>query len=59
MKGLAKSIEEHEQMFWGKPPQNATSLVIRIYELRRKPINQFEIENLRLLIKEVLNMLIS
>ena len=52
MKGLAITIEEHEQVFWGKPPQNATKLVIRVYELRRKPINQFEIEDLRILINQ-------
>ncbi len=60
MNGLANTIEEHEQVFWGKPPQNATKLVIRVYELRGKPINQFETEDLRLLINqdEALDLLI-
>ena len=60
MKGLANTIEEHEQVFWGEPPQSATKLMARVYELRKKTINQFEIEDLRLLINqdEALDLLI-
>lgn len=44
------TIESLENDFWGNPPSDATNLMISIYSLRQKSIEDFSTENLRLLI---------
>ncbi|KZB81772.1 hypothetical protein AVL48_07300 [Amycolatopsis regifaucium] len=35
---------------WGDPPPDATGLMTTVYRLRRKPIRDFEVEDLRVLL---------
>lgn len=44
------TIESLEDDFWGNAPDDSTDLIMEIYSLRRKNIEDFSIENLRLLI---------
>jgi hypothetical protein len=44
------SLEEIEKDQWGSPPGNATDLIVRVHNLRRKPVNQLTAEEIRLLI---------
>jgi hypothetical protein len=44
------TIEEHEAERWGEPPAGATFLIRRCHELRTKPIGEFSVEDLRIMI---------
>ncbi|MFD4208614.1 contact-dependent growth inhibition system immunity protein [Micromonospora tulbaghiae] len=44
------SIEQHERDVWPDPGPEATSLVRRCAELRRKPLAEFTVEDLRVMI---------
>lgn len=46
----ALSVEEIEQDAWGGPPDGATRLIRTAFELRRKPVAELTVEDLRLLI---------
>jgi CDI immunity proteins len=48
----ALSLEEVEQDFWGDAPADASRLIRTAHELRRKPLNTFTAEDLRLLISQ-------
>ena len=47
---LNNTIEELENEYWGVPAKNSTTLVSRIHELRKKPLKDFTIEDLRIVI---------
>lgn len=44
------TIENIENDYWGNSPQDATNLIKRIYQLRQRNIEEFETEDLRILI---------
>jgi hypothetical protein len=46
---LNKTLDELEGETWGEP-EFISSLVIRCHELRRKPLKDFSVEDLRLMI---------
>ncbi|MHA6622702.1 contact-dependent growth inhibition system immunity protein [Pseudonocardia sp. DLS-67] len=43
------TLDELDPPAWGEPPVN-TFLVLRVHELRRMPVEEFDVEALRLLI---------
>lgn len=45
----SKTLENLEKEFWGEPDFNS-SLVTTCHALRKKPLNQFSIEDLRIMI---------
>ncbi|KES03371.1 hypothetical protein BU52_30905 [Streptomyces toyocaensis] len=45
-----KSVEELEEVRWPDPPTDTTPLVRSVYELRKKPIKDLTVENLRRLV---------
>ncbi len=47
---LLKSLENLEKDYWGAIPEDESYLVTTCYKLRKKPLNQFEIEDFRILI---------
>jgi hypothetical protein len=47
---LERSLEEIEKDNWGHPPPGSTGLVMRIHELRKKPLKDFTVEDLRVVI---------
>ncbi|HYI15500.1 MAG TPA: contact-dependent growth inhibition system immunity protein [Thermomicrobiales bacterium] len=47
---LNRSIEEIEGTRWGDPPTDASRLITAAYALRRKPVVDLTVEDLRLLI---------
>lgn len=49
---MNESIEQIEGNNWGSPPNDATRLVKKCYELRKLPIRDLEIEDLRVLISQ-------
>lgn len=51
----AKSLQELEQQDWGEPATDDTSLVTRCLRLRRKPLNQFMVGDLRLMIGQTIS----
>ena len=44
------TLEERDPPAWGEPPEGGTPLVERAYGLRRKPLDTFTVEDLRLMI---------
>lgn len=44
------SLDDIEGTTWGPAPEDATTLVIRVHELRRKPIGELAAGDLRLLL---------
>jgi hypothetical protein len=44
------TIQQLEGEDWGDPPPGSTSLVGRCTELRRKPLDQFTVEDLRIML---------
>ncbi|SET86172.1 contact-dependent growth inhibition system immunity protein [Paenibacillus sp. NFR01] len=46
---ITKTLEEIEGEIWSEPVFNS-GLVVRVHELRKKPLNEFRYEDLRLLI---------
>ena len=49
---MNESIEQIEGDNWGSPPSDATRLVKKCYELRRLPVRDLDIEDLRVLISQ-------
>src|SRR5689334_16560777 len=47
MADLSKTLEELEGQNWGEP-DHTSNLVQTIHRLRRKPINEFTVEDLRI-----------
>ncbi|MDF6046232.1 hypothetical protein LRD69_29725 [Streptomyces sp. JH14] len=47
-----RSLEELERDRWPAPSGDATRLVMTAHELRRKPIGELTVEDLRLLIRQ-------
>lgn len=45
-----RSIEQIEKDFWGEPPENATSIIERVHELRQRPINEFGMDDVRFML---------
>ena len=45
-----QSLDDIEGMTWGPAPEDATTLVAKVHELRRKPVGELTPEDLRLLI---------
>jgi hypothetical protein len=50
-----KSLQELEQDDWGEPTYRS-SLVITCHRLRRKPLNQFTVEDLRIMIGQQISL---
>lgn len=59
MQNNVLSIELEEQDFWGICPAEATPLIKRIYEIRRKNIDELEIEDVRLLVSQNISLFIT
>src|SRR5579871_4826917 len=57
MKGFdrAISLEELEQMYWGEP-NFESSLVVTCHRLRRKPLKDFTVEDLRIMIGQQISL---
>lgn len=49
---MNESIEQIEGDNWGLPPTDATRLVKKCHELRKLPISELDIEDLRILISQ-------
>lgn len=47
---LNKTLEELEKDIWGPAPPDSTNLVLRIHGLRKKPLKDFTVEDLRVTI---------
>ncbi|WP_239132156.1 contact-dependent growth inhibition system immunity protein [Paractinoplanes durhamensis] len=47
---MDRSLEEIEGDVWGEPPAGATRLVATVHELRRRPVGQLAVEDLRTLV---------
>ena len=45
-----QSLDDIEGTTWGPAPEGATTLVATVHELRRKPVDQLSLADLRLLI---------
>jgi hypothetical protein len=45
-----QSLDDIEGTTWGPAPEDATTLVTKVHELRRKPVGELTPEDLRLLI---------
>ena len=53
---LTKSLENLEKDNWGTIPKNESYLVTTCHKLRKKPLNEFEVEDLRILIGQDLGL---
>jgi hypothetical protein len=51
----SKSLQELEQQDWGEPTYHS-SLVTTCHRLRRKPLNQFTVEDLRIMIGQQISL---
>ena len=47
-----KSLEQLENNYWGDADKNASKLVKRCHTLRKKPLEDLDVEDIRLLIKQ-------
>jgi hypothetical protein len=47
---MNNTIEEIEQSFWGDPPENSTNVITKCYNLRKKKLNEFSVDDFRFLI---------
>lgn len=45
-----KSIENLEKDYWGDVPQDQTGIIQRVYRLRKLPLDEFTIDDIRFLI---------
>lgn len=52
---ITKTLEELEGRSWDQPEFNS-QLVVRTHELRKKPLNEFSYEDLRLLILQQISL---
>jgi hypothetical protein len=50
-----KTLQELEQQDWGEPTYNS-SLVMTCHRLRQKPLNQFTVEDLRIMIGQQISL---
>ena len=46
------TLEKIEGDSWAKPPSDATRLMVTVHNLRRKPIGQMSVEDMRILINQ-------
>lgn len=53
----SKSLQEIEKEDWGEPTFHS-SLVLTCHRLRRKPVNQFTVEDLRIMIGQQISLAI-
>lgn len=53
---LSKSLEMLEGDNWGEIPKDESYLITTCYKLRKKPLNEFETEDLRILIGQDLGL---
>ena len=53
----SKTLQEVEQHDWGEPTYHSSS-VTTSHSLRRKPLNQFTVEDLRIMIGQQISLLI-
>jgi hypothetical protein len=51
-----KSLEELEHSYWGPPPTDATHLITTAHNLRRKPVGDLTVEDLRLLVGQQIGL---
>ena len=51
-----KSLQEIEHRDWGNPTNDDTTLVTRCLLLRRKPLEQFTVEDLRLMVGQQISL---
>lgn len=51
-----KTLEELENKYWGNPDPSSSKLVQKCHELRRKPIDELDIEDVRLLISQEIGL---
>lgn len=47
---MTEMLDDLDHPAWGDPPADATPLIEKCYALRRKPLDEFTVENLRLMI---------
>ncbi|MGH3874909.1 MAG: contact-dependent growth inhibition system immunity protein [Pseudonocardiaceae bacterium] len=47
-----RSLEDLEESFWGPAPAEATQLVRKVYELRRKPVADLTAGEIRILVNQ-------
>jgi hypothetical protein len=47
-----RSLEEIEDSYWGEPPADATRLIATVHTLRRRPVGQLGVEDLRVMIAQ-------
>jgi len=52
-----RTLDELDPPAWGPPPRDTTGLVIRCHELRRKPLGEFTVGDLRVAIQQRLGPL--
>jgi hypothetical protein len=52
MKDEARTLDELEGTTWGEPPPKASYLVGTLHALRKKPLNEFTTEDLRICIAQ-------
>ena len=45
-----QSLDDLEGVTWGLPPVDATRLIAKVYELRRKPIGELTNDDIRILV---------
>ena len=50
------SLEEVENDYWGEPPPDVTRLVTTAYRLRRKPLAELTVEDVRLLVAQQIGL---
>lgn len=51
-----RSLEDLEGERWGDPPAGSTRLVTRVHQIRRKPIGELSVEDLRVLIGQQVSL---
>jgi hypothetical protein len=48
----SKTLEQLEMDYWGNAPENSSSLIKTCYKFRQKKINEFELDDLRIMINQ-------
>lgn len=51
-----QTLERLENDFWGRPPEGASTLVVRCHNIRQKRIKDFEVEDFRVLISQQMGL---
>ena len=57
MNERTKTLEQLENDYWGEPPINSSSLVSVCYKLRKKRVEEFEAEDLRIMINQNIGLI--